>query len=181
MKIVAVTSDVTLPYGSPCLRVIADSALLKGGKPFFLPDFAPEFRARASLALRIGRLGKNVAPRFAHRYIDAVAAALHIEADPAECPCPYSFDGAAVFGEMMAPEDAPAAFTLEGGSEPIEWRADAVEPDAAGAVALVSRYMTIKTGDLILAGLTAESVPLNIGMHLSARSADRVLLDLKIK
>lgn len=181
MKIVAVISDRTLASGSPSLRVIADSALLKGGKPFFLPDFAPEFRARASLALRIGRLGKNVAPRFAHRYIDAVAAALHIEAAPAECPCPYSFDGAAVFGPMMAPEESPAAFTLEGGPEPIEWSTDSAAADAAEAVALVSRYMTVKTGDLILAGLTASSVSLRIGMHLTARSADRILLDLKIK
>ena len=46
---------------------IPDSSLLRSGQPFFIPDFAGEFRAMPSAVVRIGRLGKGIAPRFAVR------------------------------------------------------------------------------------------------------------------
>ena len=44
----------------------ADSAILKDGKPFFIPDFSNEIHYETELVVRINRLGKNIAPRFAH-------------------------------------------------------------------------------------------------------------------
>ncbi|HAO63855.1 MAG TPA: 2-hydroxyhepta-2,4-diene-1,7-dioate isomerase, partial [Porphyromonadaceae bacterium] len=48
--------------------------MLVGNKPFFIPDFAPEFVLHPALAVRIDRLGKNIAPRFAHRYYQSASA-----------------------------------------------------------------------------------------------------------
>ncbi len=48
----------------------SDSSLLKDGKPFFIPDFSSEVHYETEIvASTIDRLGKNIAERFAHRYI----------------------------------------------------------------------------------------------------------------
>lgn len=59
----------------PIWTVMSPSAILQGGNPYFVPDFDSLFEARPALAIRIGKLGKGIAPRFAHRYIDGVAPA----------------------------------------------------------------------------------------------------------
>ena len=57
----------------PVIFMKPDSAILKDGKPFFVPDFSHEVHYETEVVVRICRLGKNIAPRFAHRYYDAVS------------------------------------------------------------------------------------------------------------
>lgn len=57
-----------------------DSAILKDGKPFFIPDFSNEVHYETEVVVRICRLGKNIAPRFAHRYYDAVTVGIDFTA-----------------------------------------------------------------------------------------------------
>jgi 2-keto-4-pentenoate hydratase/2-oxohepta-3-ene-1,7-dioic acid hydratase in catechol pathway len=47
-----------------------ESALTRDGKPFFVPDFAERFDYETEIVVRINKLGKNIAERFAHRYYD---------------------------------------------------------------------------------------------------------------
>ena len=56
----------------PVIFTKADSALLKDGKPFFVPDFMGRIDHEAEVVVRICRLGKSIPERFAHRYYDAV-------------------------------------------------------------------------------------------------------------
>lgn len=50
-----------------------DSCLLNGRKPFFVPAEAQEIGVTECLVLRVSRLGKGIARKFAGRYYDAVA------------------------------------------------------------------------------------------------------------
>ena len=50
-----------------------DSCLLNGRKPMFIPDWTHELGMTPCKILRVSRLGKEIAPRFADRYYDAVA------------------------------------------------------------------------------------------------------------
>ena len=50
-----------------------DSCLLNGRKPFFVPDWTKEIGVTPCLILRVSRLGKEIAYKFADRYYDAVA------------------------------------------------------------------------------------------------------------
>ena len=50
-----------------------DSCLLNGRKPMFIPDWTNELGVTNCIILRVSRLGKEIAPRFANRYYDAVA------------------------------------------------------------------------------------------------------------
>ncbi|MDE5842696.1 MAG: hypothetical protein K2H35_03035 [Muribaculaceae bacterium] len=99
------------PSAASCpWTVWPDSCWLLSNRPLFVPDFAPEFIALPALALKIGRLGKTVALRFAHRYISEFTAALLIlprraaeawaagENPPAADLC---FDNAIVVGDWM--------------------------------------------------------------------------------
>ncbi|MBR1387607.1 MAG: fumarylacetoacetate hydrolase family protein [Alloprevotella sp.] len=56
--------------------ILPDTALNRVGQPFFLPDIDMAMTAFPTLAVRIGRLGKNIAEQFACRYIDSVAVAV---------------------------------------------------------------------------------------------------------
>ena len=60
----------SLLHTEPVLFSKFDSSIIQPGKPFFVPDFAPQFVMHPAIALRVNRLGKNVASRFAHRYYD---------------------------------------------------------------------------------------------------------------
>ena len=51
---------------SPVIFMKPDSALLKDSKPFFIPDFCEQVDYETELVVRISRLGKNIAERFAH-------------------------------------------------------------------------------------------------------------------
>jgi 2-keto-4-pentenoate hydratase/2-oxohepta-3-ene-1,7-dioic acid hydratase in catechol pathway len=64
----------------PVIFMKPDSALLKDSKPFFIPDFSKHVDYETELVVRICRLGKNIAPRFAHRYYDAVTVGIDFTA-----------------------------------------------------------------------------------------------------
>ena len=77
MKIIAVGMNYalhnkelghTLVNKEPVIFMKPDSAILKDGKPFFIPDFSDEVHYETEVVVRICRLGKNIAPRFANRY-----------------------------------------------------------------------------------------------------------------
>ena len=50
-----------------------DSCLLTNRKPLFVPDWTQALCVTDCLVLRVSRLGKEIAPKFANRYYDAVA------------------------------------------------------------------------------------------------------------
>ena len=89
MKIIAVGMNYarhneelghTLENKEPVIFMKPDSAILKDGKPFFIPDFSNEVHYETELVVRINRLGKNIASRFAHRYYDAVTVGIDFTA-----------------------------------------------------------------------------------------------------
>ena len=89
MKIIAVGMNYalhnkelghTLVNKEPVIFMKPDSAILKDGKPFFIPDFSDEVHYETEVVVRICRLGKNIAPRFANRYYDAVTVGIDFTA-----------------------------------------------------------------------------------------------------
>ncbi|HPD87583.1 MAG TPA: fumarylacetoacetate hydrolase family protein, partial [Proteiniphilum sp.] len=70
----------TFESSEPVLFMKPDTALLKDGKPFFLPDFSEDVQYETELVVRVSRLGKNIAERFAHRYYDQVTVGIDFTA-----------------------------------------------------------------------------------------------------
>ena len=126
-----------------------DSCLLNGRKPLFIPDWTRELGVTDCMILRVSRLGKEIAPRYAARYYDAVApgadfTAMDILRDAQACGRPWTkaigFDYSLAIGEWMD-------ITNDGVNELMNERELLLSPEEA--VAEASKVMTIRQGDLI--------------------------------
>lgn len=156
--------------GRPVWTTISASAILQGGNPYFVPDFASRFEARAALAARIGKLGKGISKRFAHRYVDSIApAAVFVAADMLErlraASLPWtpaiSYDRSLALGKFVKTEFKEVAGCLcsialkgndsqGGGICEASVSIDALEE----TLEAISRDNTLKTGDILLLGLS---------------------------
>ena len=139
-----------------------DSCLLNGRKPMFIPDWTAELGATECLILRVSRLGKEIAPKFANRYYDAVAPGVDFialdkarEAQAAGLPwtTALAFDYSLAIGEWGEayprmfydrPLDAQSSRALHPEGKGEEWLMSPEE-----AIAQASKVMTIRQGDLI--------------------------------
>ncbi len=130
-----------------------DSALLVNNKPFFLPDFAKRFEMHPCLVGRISRMGRNIEERFADRYYDATAIGLNIQAEGdmeasrfEQHICNVAFDNSFVVGTFAEQEKSKFLLRVD------ESREDSLEltyMTLEHAIAQISKYITLRTGDMI--------------------------------
>lgn len=194
----ALETPEAVPEGVLRVRLLADSALVRNNRPVFVPDFAREgWVVEVLPAIIIQRLGKFISPRFAHRHIGgfSLAACLHPAGMSVPDALTDSFDGAIVLGE---PSAFPTGETLRvtalyeplssnGGRQQPESRRELhveIHLDAlhiADTVALLSRYATLKSGDIILPASVGLSFPVILDHSLTASADGASLLSLRIK
>ena len=125
-----------------------DSCLLNGRKPFFMPDWTNEVGVTDCIILRVSRLGKEISPKFAHRYYDAITPgadfiALDIAREAQQAGKPWTkaiaFDYSLAIGEWINNDKMSAAELLN----------DELIISPEEAIAQASKVMTIRQGDLI--------------------------------
>jgi len=123
-----------------------DSCLLNGRKPFFIPEWSQEIGVTPCLILRVNRLGKEIAYKFAERYYDAVAPgedfiALDIAREAQQAGKPWTkalaFDYSLAIGEWMDKGDR------------LKVIGDRLLMSPEEAIEAASKVMTIRQGDLI--------------------------------
>lgn len=179
----------------PVIFTKADSALLKDRKPFFVPDFMGRIDYEAELVVRICRLGKTIPQRFAHRYYDAVTLGVDFTARDMqrrfrEKGMPWDlckgFDGSAAIGEWVDINkfrDIQAInFRLNiNGSTVQEACTSDMLYGVDELIAYISRYFTLKTGDLIYTGTPAGTGPVTIGDRLEGWLDDRKVLEFSCR
>lgn len=164
MKIIAFNRLAGTPVESfGGIDIIPDSAMILPGKPLFVPDFgADRWIGKISLAFRINRLGKNISEKFAPRYYDSVSAALRFfpegsENDMTRRGLLSGCDGTFVHGEWVPLPPAGMPVTISG---PVpEATLSAADISIDSVIAAASRYMTLKTGDIILAAVLPGNIP----------------------
>lgn len=179
----------------PVIFMKPDSALLKDSKPFFIPEFSQQIDYETELVVRICRLGKNIATRFAHRYYDAVTVGIDFTArdlqrefrakgNPWEL-C-KGFDNSAAIGTFVPVnrvEDVQSVnFHLEidnqvvqrGNTADMLFKIDEI-------IAYVSQFCTLKIGDLLFTGTPVGVGSVSIGQHLQGYLEDEKLLDFYVR
>ena len=123
-----------------------DSCLLNGRKPFFVPEWSQEIGVTPCMILRVSRLGKEIAPKFASRYYDAVAPgedfiAMDKARELAAAGRPWTqaiaFDYSLAIGEWMDKGDR------------LKVIGDRLLMSPEEAIEQASKVMTIRQGDLI--------------------------------
>ncbi len=180
---------------TPVIFSKADSALLKDRKPFFPPDDLGRIDYETEVVVRICRLGKSIPERFAHRYYDAVTCGVDFTARDLQARLkaagqPWElckgFDGSAAIGEWLPIEEVgdvqDVRFHLDingrcvqsGHTADMLFSVDAL-------VAYISRYFTLRTGDLLFTGTPAGIGPVHIDDHLDGFIGERKVLSFNVK
>lgn len=171
------------------IDLLADSSILPNGRPLFVPDWATDFVGTLCAVFRVNRLGKCVAPRFAHRYWDALAAGLLTHGVDAagqaiaDNALTRAHDGALVLGQMVNRDSLPDSGILQW-TVSNTWQGqlslEGLIDHAESTLSLVSQYMTLKMGDLLcLCSDVSHSLPIDLVTTVSLQGSN--LLQTKIK
>ncbi|MBO6217402.1 MAG: fumarylacetoacetate hydrolase family protein [Prevotella sp.] len=184
----------------PVIFTKADSALLKNGKPFFIPDFMGRIDHEAELVVRICRLGKGIPEKFAHRYYDAVTVgvdftAREVQKKAKDLGRPWTiakgFDGSAVIGEWVpiARSEERSTFNIQDLHFHLDINGKTVQTGFSGdmlykvdeLIAYISRFFTLKTGDLLYTGTPVGVGPVHIDDHIEGYLEGQKVLDFWCK
>lgn len=190
-----VLNEPLLKRDDPVIFTKADSSLLKDRKPFFIPDELGTIEYEAEIVVRICRLGKSISERFASRYYDAVTVGIDFTARDllrklSQQGLPWdmskSFDGAAALGEWVSKDkfldiqrlrfhlDVNGETKQEGCTNDMIYKVDEI-------ISYISRFFTLKTGDLIYTGCPTSGFPVHINDRLEGYIEERKVLDLHCK
>lgn len=178
----------------PMIFMKPDSAITKNGKHFYVPDFLGRVDYEAELVVRINKLGKSIPARFAHRYYDAITVGIDFTARDLqrqliESGSPWElskgFDSSAVLGEFRSIEAYDINnidFSLTIDDEEVQHAntSQMIFP-VDEVIAYVSRFCTLKTGDLIFTGTPAGCGPVSIGTRLKGYIGEEKVLDFQVR
>ncbi len=182
--------------GEPVVFTKPDTALLRGGKPFYYPDFSSDVHFEVELVLRVSREGKNIAEKFARKYFDAVGigvdfTARDLQQKAKEKGLPWDlakgFDGSAPLSDKFIPvaefenlNDVNFSLSIndqvrqQGNTSLMIFSFEYV-------ISYISRFFTLRTGDLIFTGTPKGVGPVQPGDTLSAYIENEKLLEFSVK
>lgn len=179
----------------PVFFLKPDTALIKDNTPFYYPDFSKEIHHEVELVLKINKPGKNIQTQFANKYYNEIGIGIDFTARDIQAECkknglPWekakAFDGAAPIGKFIDKkkftDEKNINFHLkingnnvqEGNTKDLLFSFDTI-------IAYISKYFTLRTGDLIYTGTPEGVGPVKIGDRLEAFIEDQKLLDFEIK
>ena len=180
----------------PVIFTKPETALLQRGMPFFYPDFSTDIHHEIELVLRVSKNGKNIDPKFAHTYFDAIGLGIDFTARDLQSKAkskglPWDlakgFDGSAPLSPTFKPvtdfaDLANINFHLEVNGE-VKQRGNSgmMLHNFAAQIAYISRFITLKMGDLIFTGTPSGVGPVKIGDQLTGYLEDEKLLELSVK
>jgi acylpyruvate hydrolase len=179
----------------PVVFLKPDSSILKNNKPFFLPGFSDNIHYEVEVVIKIGKLGKGISAKYAQRYYDELTlgidiTARDIQSRQAKAGMPWElskcFDGAAPVGTFIPVSSINDINNLD---FRLEINEKVVQKSNTSdmifsfdkIVEYVSKFFTLKTGDLIFTGTPPGVGQLKKNDNLVAWLGDKPLLDFRIK
>ncbi len=179
----------------PVFFMKPDSSIIIRNRPFFLPDFSEEIHHEVELIFRICKVGKCIQPKFAHTYYDAIGLGIDFTARDLQRKCvaegnPWeiakAFDGSAVISKFVEKEHFGELNNLDfklllneqcvqhGNSKDMLFSIDDI-------ICHVSKFMTLKIGDIIFTGTPEGVGKVAINDRLQGFIGEEKFLDFKIK
>jgi acylpyruvate hydrolase len=180
---------------APVIFMKPDTALLRDNAPFFYPDFSQDIHHEVEIVLKVCKEGKNIEEKFAHKYYDELGIGIDFTARDVqqklkEKGLPWeiakAFNGSApVSGFVPAsqfPDIQNINFSLQvngqvrqqGNTEMMLYRCHYI-------ISYLSKFFTLKKGDLIFTGTPAGVAPVKIGDRLEAFIEGEKMLDFEVK
>lgn len=183
-----------IPF-EPVFFLKPDTSLVQNDQPFYLPDFSKEIHHEVELVIKINKPGKNIQVQFANKYYDEIGIGIDFTARDIQAECkkkglPWekakAFDGSAPLGKFIDKkqfaDEKNISFKLTvNGKEVQTGNSGSMLFSFDKIIAHVSKYFTLKTGDLIYTGTPEGVGSVTIGDKLEAYIEGQKLLDFEIK
>jgi len=181
--------------GVPVIFMKPETALLKDNKPFYHPDFSDDIHHEIEIVIKISKEGKHINEQFAQNYFEEIGlgvdfTARDIQSKHKEKGLPWelakAFDGSApVSGFVPKSQFADLkniSFKLDvNGETRQQGNTSYMLFSFEYIIAFVSKYITLKKGDLIYTGTPQGVGKVNVGDKLEGYLEDVKMLDFLVK
>jgi acylpyruvate hydrolase len=181
--------------GVPVIFMKPDTALLKENKPFYHPDFSEDIHYECEVVLKISKEGKHISEKFAPNYFEEIAlgidfTARDLQSKLKEKGLPWElakgFDGSAPVSNFLPKSQFTDLHNLNfkldiNGQPKQQGNTSYMLFSFEYIIAFVSKYITLKKGDLIFTGTPQGVGKVNIGDKLEGYIEDIKLLDFYVK
>jgi acylpyruvate hydrolase len=179
----------------PVIFMKPETAIIKDNKPFYHPDFSDDVHHEIEIVLKISKEGKHISEKFAANYYEEIAlgvdfTARDIQNKHKEKGLPWelakAFDGSAPISAFVPKSKFPQIYDLNfkldvnGETRQQGNTRDLLFP-FENILAFVSRYITLKKGDLIFTGTPVGVSKVKVGDRLEGYLEDEKLLDFYVK
>jgi 2-keto-4-pentenoate hydratase/2-oxohepta-3-ene-1,7-dioic acid hydratase in catechol pathway len=177
----------------PIFFLKPDSAILPKRNPFYIPNFSQEIHYEVELIIKIKKLGKSIAIEYAKDYYSEIGLGIDFTARDLQQKCktlgqPWeiakAFDQSAVISEEFIKSSSlnQINFSLIKNGEIVQ-QANANEMifDPNQIIHYVSKFMTLKIGDLIFTGTPKGVGPVKIGDKLEGFINEKKMFSVNIK
>lgn len=178
----------------PVIFMKPDSALITGNRPFYLPEFTTDMHYETELVVRIHKLGRHIEERFAHKYYADITIGIDFTARDVQqrlksqglpWELAKAFDGSAVLGDWVPLGDRniqDLQFHLDKNGKTVQQghTADMLF-QVNQIISFVSRYFTLKIGDLIYTGTPVGVGKVEIGDQLHGFLEGQELFRCEVK
>ncbi|WP_040251687.1 fumarylacetoacetate hydrolase family protein [Psychroserpens mesophilus] len=179
----------------PVVFLKPDTSILLKKQPFFIPDFSEDVHHEVEVLVKINKVGKHIAKKFAHKYYSEIGlgidfTARDLQSKLKEKGLPWekakAFDGAAVIGEWLPKQDFKdlnninfslqknQAIVQEGNTSLMLYKIDEI-------IEYVSKYFTLKIGDIIFTGTPAGVGRVIANDKLTGFIEDKQLFSITVK
>ena len=180
----------------PVIFMKPDTAVLLKKQPFFIPDFSKDLQYEAELIIKINKVGKHIDQKFAHKYYDEISVGIDFTARDLQkklkdkglpWECSKAFDGSAVIGKWIPKVSLNKSvddlyFKLHKNDEIVqEGFTKLMLYSVDELIAYISKFFTLKIGDIIFTGTPAGVGRVDVNDRLEAYIDEQKLLQIKIK
>jgi len=180
---------------APVIFMKPDTALLKDNKPFYHPGFSEDIHHEIELVLKVSKEGKHIGEKFAAGYYDEIGlgidfTARDIQSRHKEKGLPWelakAFDGSAPVSNFVLKSKFPDIYNINfkldiNGETRQQGNTNMLLFSFESIIAFVSRYITLKKGDLIFTGTPAGVGRVKLGDRLEGYIEDEKMLDFWVK
>lgn len=176
---------------NPMFFVKPDTALLKT-QIFYIPPFSNNIHYELELVVKIKKVGKSISKRFAHKYYDEISLGLDLTARDLQKECkekgmPWEiakgFDSSAPIGKWYQKKDLKSLdfYLLKNGEKVQEGNPSQMVFDVDSIIEYVSKFMTLKKGDLIFTGTPSGVGKMEVNDVFEAYLDGKKTIDLRVK
>ena len=178
---------------SPVFFLKPDTSLFRNNAPFFIPNHSNDVHHELELVIKINRLGKHIEERFAHKYFSEMTMGLDFTARDVQQNCkekglPWeiakAFDGSAPLGKFVSAEplkngDLKFELLKNGALQQSGDTSDMIF-NINQIISYVSKFMTLKIGDLMYTGTPTGVSKVEKGDILLGKLEGQELLSCKV-